>query len=68
MGVNAFRTSHNLPSAEMIDVCERLGIVMMVGAFNTWDVRGAGKLPFVYTGGACPAATRARTEARASCT
>ncbi|MGI8334232.1 glycoside hydrolase family 2 TIM barrel-domain containing protein [Actinomadura scrupuli] len=36
MGVNALRTSHNPPSPEMIDVCERLGIVMMVEAFDTW--------------------------------
>src|SRR5262245_23045658 len=36
MGVNAFRTSHNPPSPEMIDVCEELGIVMMVEAFDTW--------------------------------
>ena len=40
MGVNAFRTSHNPPSPEMIDVCQRLGIVMMVEAFDTWDVAG----------------------------
>src|SRR2546421_238606 len=37
MGVNAFRTSHNPPSPEMIDVCQRLGIVMMVEAFDAWD-------------------------------
>ncbi len=36
MGVNAFRTSHNPPSPEMIEVCEELGIVMMVEAFDTW--------------------------------
>ncbi len=39
-GVNAFRTSHNPPSPEMIDVCQRLGILMMVEAFDTWDVSG----------------------------
>ena len=38
MGVNAFRTSHNPPSPELIDVCQRLGIVMMVEAFDAWDV------------------------------
>ena len=38
IGVNAFRTSHNPPSPEMIDVCNRLGIVMMVEAFDAWDV------------------------------
>lgn len=36
MGVNALRTSHNPPSPELIDVCERLGIVVMVEAFDTW--------------------------------
>jgi Glycosyl hydrolases family 2, TIM barrel domain len=36
MGVNAFRTSHNPPSPEMVEVCQELGIVMMVEAFDTW--------------------------------
>ncbi len=45
MGVNAFRTSHNPPSPEMIDVCQKLGIVMMVEAFDAWDV---GKLSEDY--------------------
>ncbi|MDT0567573.1 glycoside hydrolase family 2 TIM barrel-domain containing protein [Streptomyces sp. DSM 3412] len=36
MGVNAFRTSHNPPSPEMIEVCEELGIVMTVEAFDCW--------------------------------
>ncbi len=45
MGVNAFRTSHNPPSPEMVDVCQRLGIVMMVEAFDAWNV---GKLPQDY--------------------
>ncbi|MFC4035710.1 glycoside hydrolase family 2 TIM barrel-domain containing protein [Streptomyces polygonati] len=36
MGVNAFRTSHNPPSPEMVRVCEELGIVMMVEAFDCW--------------------------------
>jgi beta-galactosidase len=36
MGVNAFRTSHNPPSPEMIRVCEELGIVMLVEAFDCW--------------------------------
>ena len=49
MGVNAFRTSHNPPSPEMIDVCQRLGIVMMVEAFDTWNVQPfGGKLPNDY--------------------
>jgi beta-galactosidase len=44
-GVNAFRTSHNPPSPEMIDVCQRLGIVMMVEAFDAWNQQ---KLPNDY--------------------
>jgi len=36
MGVNAFRTSHNPPSPEMIQVCEELGIVVLVEAFDCW--------------------------------
>ena len=34
MGVNAFRTSHNPPSPQIVQVCEELGIVMMVEAFD----------------------------------
>jgi beta-galactosidase len=37
MGVNALRTSHNPPSPELVDVCQQLGIVMMVEAFDTWQ-------------------------------
>jgi beta-galactosidase len=37
MGVNAFRTSHNPPSPQMIAVCESLGILMMVEAFDCWE-------------------------------
>ncbi|MFJ8106152.1 glycoside hydrolase family 2 TIM barrel-domain containing protein [Streptomyces sp. NPDC096132] len=45
MGVNAFRTSHNPPSPEMIRVCEELGIVMMVEAFDCWKT---GKTRYDY--------------------
>jgi beta-galactosidase len=36
MGVNALRTSHNPPAPELVEICEELGIVMMVEAFDTW--------------------------------
>ncbi len=36
MGVNAFRTSHNPPAPEMTQVCEELGIIMLVEAFDCW--------------------------------
>ncbi|MFK0284375.1 glycoside hydrolase family 2 TIM barrel-domain containing protein [Streptomyces sp. NPDC090499] len=45
MGVNAFRTSHNPPSPQMIEVCEELGIVMMVEAFDCWKT---GKTRYDY--------------------
>ena len=36
MGVNAIRTSHNPPAPELLDVCDRLGIMIMDEAFDTW--------------------------------
>ncbi|WP_369230088.1 glycoside hydrolase family 2 TIM barrel-domain containing protein [Streptomyces sp. R21] len=45
MGVNAFRTSHNPPSPQIVQVCEELGIVMMVEAFDCWKT---GKTAYDY--------------------
>lgn len=45
MGVNALRTSHNPPAPELIRVCEELGIVMLVEAFDCWRT---GKNPYDY--------------------
>lgn len=36
MGANALRTSHNPPSTEMLQVCDRLGIVVIDEAFDEW--------------------------------
>lgn len=36
MGVNAIRTSHNPPAPELLDLCDRLGLVVMVEAFDAW--------------------------------
>ncbi|MFI9761752.1 glycoside hydrolase family 2 TIM barrel-domain containing protein [Streptomyces sp. NPDC051963] len=36
MGVNALRTSHNPPAPEAIEVCEELGIVLLVENFDCW--------------------------------
>jgi beta-galactosidase len=38
MGVNALRTSHNPPSSEMLQVCDRLGIVVLDEAFDEWKI------------------------------
>ena len=45
MGANALRTAHNPPAAELVQVCERLGILMMVEAFDCWHT---GKVAFDY--------------------
>ncbi|WP_010135340.1 beta-galactosidase GalB [Ochrovirga pacifica] len=36
MGVNALRTSHNPPSPEILQICDELGIVVIVEAFDEW--------------------------------
>jgi len=37
MGVNAIRTSHNPPSPELLDLCDRMGFVVWDEAFDKWD-------------------------------
>ncbi len=36
IGVNAIRTSHNPPSPEFLDACDRLGVVVIDEAFDEW--------------------------------
>jgi beta-galactosidase len=38
MGVNAVRTSHNPPSPELLDLCDRLGLLVMDEAFDMWRI------------------------------
>ncbi|WP_252735873.1 beta-galactosidase GalB [Zobellia sp. B3R18] len=38
MGVNALRTSHNPPSPEMLQICDKLGIVVLDEAFDEWKI------------------------------
>ncbi len=45
MGVNALRTSHNPPSPEILQICDKLGIVVQVEAFDEWQM---GKVPNGY--------------------
>jgi beta-galactosidase len=35
-GVNAIRTSHNPPSPELLELCDRLGLVVMDESFDMW--------------------------------
>lgn len=36
MGCNAIRTAHNPPSPEFLDLCDRMGFLVMVEAFDMW--------------------------------
>ncbi len=38
MGVNAIRTSHNPPSPELLQICDKMGIVVQVEAFDEWKL------------------------------
>lgn len=46
MGCNAIRTSHNPPSRELLDACDRTGFMVMDEAFDEWVVP---KSPEGYT-------------------
>jgi beta-galactosidase len=37
MGVNAVRTSHNAPAPELLDLCDRMGIVVWDECFDKWN-------------------------------
>lgn len=36
MGVNAIRTSHNMPAPEVVKVCDEMGIMIMAETFDEW--------------------------------
>lgn len=38
MGANAVRTSHNPPAPELLDLCDRLGFLVMDEAFDEWEI------------------------------
>ena len=38
MGCNAIRTSHNPPAPELLELCDRMGFVVMVEAFDCWRI------------------------------
>ena len=45
LGVNAIRTAHNPPSPEFLDLCDRMGFLVMDEMFDCWTV---GKNPYDY--------------------
>ncbi|WP_348812795.1 glycoside hydrolase family 2 TIM barrel-domain containing protein [Flavobacterium maritimum] len=36
MGVNGIRTSHNPPASELLDLCDKMGFIVMDEAFDMW--------------------------------
>ena len=48
MGCNAIRTSHNPYAAEFLDLCDRLGFLVMNEAFDEWKVGKSQIGPYGY--------------------
>jgi beta-galactosidase len=36
MGANAIRTAHNPPSKELVEICDSMGILLQIEAFDEW--------------------------------
>ncbi len=45
LGVNAIRTAHNPPAPEFLDLCDRMGFLVMDELFDCWTVA---KTPYDY--------------------
>lgn len=39
MGANAIRTSHNMPAPELVELCDELGMMLMIEPFDDWGYR-----------------------------
>lgn len=39
MGVNAIRTSHNPPTPELLDLCDKMGLLVMDEMFDMWKMK-----------------------------
>lgn len=39
MGANAIRTSHNMPAPELVELCDEMGMMLMVESFDDWSFR-----------------------------
>jgi beta-galactosidase len=39
MGVNGIRTSHNPPAPELLDLCDKMGFIVMDEAFDMWKMQ-----------------------------
>ena len=38
MGCDAIRTSHNMPAPELVELCDEMGFMLVVEAFDEWDI------------------------------
>jgi len=38
MGVNAIRTSHNMPAPELVKACDEMGMMLMPESFDEWKI------------------------------
>ncbi|MDE6402575.1 MAG: DUF4982 domain-containing protein, partial [Muribaculaceae bacterium] len=38
MGCDAVRTSHNMPDPQLVELCDEMGLMMMVEPFDEWDI------------------------------
>jgi beta-galactosidase len=38
MGVNAIRTSHNMPAVELMEICDQIGLLVVSEAFDMWEM------------------------------
>ena len=47
MGCNAIRTSHNPPAPEFLDLCDKMGFLVMDEAFDEW-VEAKGQVKYGY--------------------
>lgn len=39
MGVNAIRTSHNMPAPELVELADEMGFMLMIEPFDDWSFR-----------------------------
>ena len=37
MGCDAIRTSHNMPAPELVELCDEMGLMMMIEPFDVWN-------------------------------
>jgi len=46
MGCNGIRTSHNPPAPELLDLCDKMGFIVMDEMFDMWKI---GKTPYDFS-------------------